>query len=620
MEIKSIEIGNYRSVKDFSLILDPISDKKCFIFVWINESGKSNILKAISLLNDDSEWNYNKDCFRDVKYKESVYVSYNLKFNEKHYIEQINTNIPEDLISKLAINKIEYIITIDNDDDPEKQQRYNLDLKFDLNKDYVWDSDKNFKKISEIYSWEEVITKDNITELIPWYSIITHWGLTYFLRDKITQNLKQNTPKCRYWKYGSKHIIGKEIPLNDFKEDQSISIPLRNIFLIAWIKNKDLIKKEIEIIEKDRDYRYKSSKKLSDSVTSHIRSIRKEHQIEIEVKIEDSMDCHVIVKDIDDPENSFNMTERSEWFQHFVSILLNLSAENKTNLLENNIIILDEPEVHLHPSWVKFLRDELLKISEKNIVIIATHSIYMVDKENLDRHFKVEKNNNITVVEQIERENPLQEEVIYEALWTSVLEHIEPNVLIFEWKTDRDIFQCFSKKFQLDFKPLNLSYLSADWAENMHKYTKFFSKKLLKWFVLVDFDKYWLDAKDRVLKNNNFWENNTFDINDIVEIKKGATLEDLLPVDIIIGIFSKMYALNIDIDNNLPIMKQIKDKLIFEKKFDKKDNLKTLKSEIIKYIITDVSNKKNTRKNIEEKYPTYHNFVEVLHEKMKKFK
>jgi predicted ATP-dependent endonuclease of OLD family len=41
----------------------------------------------------------------------------------------------------------------------------------------------------------------------------------------------------------------------------------------------------------------------------------------------------------------------------------------------NKVILLDEPETHLHPSGQKYLRNELLKISENNLVIYATHSI-----------------------------------------------------------------------------------------------------------------------------------------------------------------------------------------------------------------------------------------------------
>jgi predicted ATP-dependent endonuclease of OLD family len=112
--------------------------------------------------------------------------------------------------------------------------------------------------------------------------------------------------------------------------------------------------------------------------------------------------------------------------------LLNISAENSTNSLANKIIILDEPEVHLHPSGIKYLRDELFNISKNNIVFISTHSVYMIDKKNLSRHYKVSKEKSLTEIMQIPEDNPYMDEVIYEALGTSIYEIIEPNMLVFE--------------------------------------------------------------------------------------------------------------------------------------------------------------------------------------------
>jgi predicted ATP-dependent endonuclease of OLD family len=71
----------------------------------------------------------------------------------------------------------------------------------------------------------------------------------------------------------------------------------------------------------------------------------------------------------------FEVDKRSDGFKQFVSIILNLSIENETGVLNNKVILLDEPETHLHPSGQKYLRNELLKISENNLVIYATHSI-----------------------------------------------------------------------------------------------------------------------------------------------------------------------------------------------------------------------------------------------------
>ena len=55
MKIKNITIENYRSVKEQVILnVEPISSKQAFMLLGINESGKSNILEAVALLDRKS--------------------------------------------------------------------------------------------------------------------------------------------------------------------------------------------------------------------------------------------------------------------------------------------------------------------------------------------------------------------------------------------------------------------------------------------------------------------------------------------------------------------------------------------------------------------------------------
>ena len=218
--------------------------------------------------------------------------------------------------------------------------------------------------------------------------------------------------------------------MNQFKDNSRLSVPLENCFRISEITN---IKEQIEKIQNNPSKRAQLEQKLSESVTSHINDTWKEHQVSIKFTI-DNMQLSFLVEDKDHNLLKYDVPQRSDGFKHFVSILLNLSVEAKE--IKNKIILLDEPEIHLHPSGEKYLRDELLIISKDNVMFIATHSIYMVDKKNLDRHVSVQKTKGKTTISRIERDDPYKEEVLYEALGTSILEHVENNVIIFEGKTD----------------------------------------------------------------------------------------------------------------------------------------------------------------------------------------
>ena len=39
-------------------------------------------------------------------------------------------------------------------------------------------------------------------------------------------------------------------------------------------------------------------------------------------------------------------------------MILGMSAANSTNNLKNRVLIIDEPENHMHPSGIKYMRDE----------------------------------------------------------------------------------------------------------------------------------------------------------------------------------------------------------------------------------------------------------------------
>ncbi|WP_035669948.1 AAA family ATPase [Flavobacterium sp. 83] len=97
---------------------------------------------------------------------------------------------------------------------------------------------------------------------------------------------------------------------------------------------------------------------------------------------------------------------------------MTISIENYNKGLYNTILLIDEPETHLHPPAQINLLNELVKItsnSNGNILFFATHSNYLIDKLNLDRNFKVEKvKNSYTDITRITKKTSTYAEVNYE--------------------------------------------------------------------------------------------------------------------------------------------------------------------------------------------------------------
>lgn len=622
MKVKNITIENYRSIKEEVVLnVEIIARMQAFMLLGINESGKSNILEAIALLDKERDFNYGTDCHsKNEDEGKDIVISYELEIKNviESYRELFSKDkIPKKLSAFIDITQIERKIKIDSDNNridfyhiwiKDKKKEFSEYVIVDDSVTLEDGTTKAVKKIVEKTSENIKVDADGNEE-----NVLDKDKLENFLEEEFFSLFDFNIPKVIFWKYEDRYLIKDKVNLEEFKTKTDLSTPLKNCFAIAGIKEED-IESRIDSISGNSTKKSKLTKLLGDKVTEHINKIWKEHKVKIEFDI-DTMQLSFHVKDSGDELESYGVAQRSDGFKHFVSILLNLSAENEVGELKNKLIILDEPEIHLHPSGEKYLRDELLNISRKNLVILATHSIFMVDKGNLDRHYSVEKEGVETGVHQIERDNPFREEVLYESLGTSILEHVENKVLLFEGKTDRDIFDLYKKKFKKDIKLPNMSLFSADGVENIIKYTKFFNNKLVEGFVLVDSDDDGVAQKEKVLGEDNYNKNNTFEINDVLNTKKQSTLEDLFDKKYLLGVVSEVFEnLSVTIDDKKPYLEQVRQHCKDNNLYVNKKTYQQKEKEIKKIFFKKIS-KLNKEELEKEKY---HTFLKEIQKKLLK--
>ena len=140
------------------------------------------------------------------------------------------------------------------------------------------------------------------------------------------------------------------------------------------------------------------------------------------IKIQDDLKLDVYVVDEGDEENTFYLTDRSEGFKQFISLIMGMSAANSSNNLKNRVLIIDEPENHMHPSGIKYMRDELLRIGKNNYVFLSTHSEYIIDTKNKERHYIVTKQNNNTSVRRWEiNDDYPDDEILRQAFGLDIL-------------------------------------------------------------------------------------------------------------------------------------------------------------------------------------------------------
>ena len=222
--------------------------------------------------------------------------------------------------------------------------------------------------------------------------------------------------KVVLWKSSSKYLILDDIDLKVFAAKPSnISIPLLNCFKLSGLKEKYIKSLDTELNSSVKIANLES--KLSTKVSAYIKKVWPEHPISVLFKINNN-NISFLIEDKGVKYNAKTPRQRSDGFRQFISFLLTLSVENFNKELTNTILLIDEPETHLHPLAQHNLLKELISITQNdknNLVIFATHSNYLIDKKNLERNFKVEKvKNSRTKITPIRKKECSFAEVNYE--------------------------------------------------------------------------------------------------------------------------------------------------------------------------------------------------------------
>jgi predicted ATP-dependent endonuclease of OLD family len=641
MKITGATIDNYRSIRNLNLKLDIEGSSFCHILAGINESGKSNVLKALALLSKDSKVIYSKDVNKKAKATKEV-ISVRYRLDESSHValkaHLASSEVPVEIINSLKINKIDRVVCFDASSLRSDYYEVYLAEKPDVIEYEFSVAHKKFINPSETESEDEQdtdlspiaerpaiagevtpLTAATVTpspasnpaplpldEKIDWESV---------LEDNFAEAaLESLMPKVIFWAYHNKYLINKEINLIDFSQDPAqTSKPLHNVFNLAGYTDEEIASVITDALE-DGSLMGELSDKLGEAATRYLEEVWPEHRVSLRVHTAAPMiTFHVVEKDTIGGGHRYEIAERSDGFKHFFAILLNLAAENSTDQLKDCLILLDEPEVHLHPSGARFLRDELLKIAKYNTVAYSTHSIFMIDKLCLDRHYKIFKENEATQIAKIDGSNPFKEELIYESLGASIFELISEHNILFEGLTDKKLFDAFTHKYRTDIKPLDINTMCVDGESNFDKYCKFFNKKSVRGYIVTDADTPGLNAKTRILKENpSYTLENTFDINDLVPTGKQSSLEDLLPPEKLQKSIEDFAGITIILNPSKTLAEQLAD---FNKRNSKKVDINKFKLFVCDSVCSDIN--KLTKEKAKEKYPIYYEFVMTLHQKIK---
>ena len=289
------------------------------------------------------------------------------------------------------------------------------------------------------FSLIEASTVDAIATLAdidPTYlSDVSTTDVITSVHGAITEQMKDSLPSCVFWSYNDSNLLPEKVDLASFASNPNICLPLKQMFALADFTD---IQADVTEAQGKTNGLKNLLNRVATRTTEHMHRVWKEHKgIQFQV-VPDGTNISVAIKDT---HNEYDLSRRSDGFKRFITFLLLISAKAKTADLENTLYLHDEPEAGLHPSGARYLRDELIKIAEKNYVVYSTHSIFMIDKENVGRHLIVKKDKEITTAVKASSSTINDEEVVYNALGYSVFETLKPQNIIFEGWRDKKLFQ-----------------------------------------------------------------------------------------------------------------------------------------------------------------------------------
>ncbi len=460
MRLNRVAINNFRSIKNCDVKFDPT----CRVLVGINEAGKSNILNALALLSEEYKTVKANDLREPSPYGEDPIdvscVQFVFKFEKDEpgkLFEETSAEIAADIDTCKIVSDGKTNYTLKEFCTTRDEGIFTVDILGERKSYGMWTFPKSVQLLGE---WKKpssacppafMFEIDKKEYQIANYKLLsaadfkevpesyvedaTIADLAAIFMGSITKITKANAPDALLWTYEEKNVLPNSIKIADFSSNPDLCVPLKNMFYLAGYKD---IKARIDGARKGSINQFQNFfDRVANQTTTHFRNVWKDYKdIEFTLKL----NADQIIPSIKEL-NSFDFARRSDGFKRFVTFLLMISANVRSNDLRNTLVLIDEPETGLHPTGCRYLRDELIRIAKTNYVVYSTHSIFMIDPSEIERHYLVKKKDEITSIEPAVESNIAEEEVIYNALGHSIFADLKKKNIIFEGERDKKLFQ-----------------------------------------------------------------------------------------------------------------------------------------------------------------------------------
>lgn len=529
MILQSVRILGYKSINEIEFSMERCNGSFTKILLGKNGTGKSNILSALTaldLLKNETPVNFYK--VQNQQYEpDRVEVVYCMKPETQDYQAYIaeQVDVSEEILKLINIISAYHHVAIDREDN-EYGEYWTFEYLPICFNDIVYRPASN-NQVAQLKRKEEV-PEEQRDEYTPFSKELFEENIEPLLE----QWCEKYEVQVIYWKPDPQYLVENEVSLKEFAENISKYPLVRNIFRLIGIDTKDAIENKILAIERNSSLRVKLQRVLSRETTAYLNKKWKEHNdISIEVSIDSKLNLLIKVQDKDKDDNFYDMEDRSEGFKHFVSLLLTLSTDNDKNVLKNKLILIDEPENHLHPSGIRDMLQELLKIGQNNYVFVSTHSDFMLDHDARERHYIVSKKCGETNVKHITSDTDLNDDEVLQAAFgiNVIKDFLSPHKLLVEGASDKNLIY---KALGYIAHNNNVRITNGN-GSNIVSIASRMAFDSIYPIVILDDDKAGQQMKKEIIKlGQDYSDLTVFTIRDLNgDIISGGTIEDVLPAE-----------------------------------------------------------------------------------------
>jgi len=239
--------------------------------------------------------------------------------------------------------------------------------------------------------------------------------------------------------------------------------------------------------EKMRDFEVKSKTEawIEDEevklVSKYLNKLGYDWRIDLIDKIKNIYEIKLI-KD----NQVISIDKASSGEREIINFLFGIFAFN----IKNGLIIIDEPELHLHPKWQKILLELFIELSNLtgNQFIISTHSPVFINEKTYNHVFRIYKDHeNVSRAITIKDMPEVKVKDLLQLINTTNNEKIyfADAVILVEGITDRIVFQKILYDFNSD---KNIEIIEVRGKSNRKKFRKFLDGLKIPNFFIGDFD------------------------------------------------------------------------------------------------------------------------------------